>query len=143
MPKPVPIVIDTNVLISALRSSRGASYRLFRELEVNPIQAAMSVPLFLEYEEILARSVATGAISPQAMERILDYLCAHAVPVKVHFLWRPTLRDPDDEMVLEAAVAARARWIVTHNTRDFAGAVRFSIRAVTPGQFLQALERSP
>jgi putative PIN family toxin of toxin-antitoxin system len=140
MSNPIPIVIDTNVLVSALRSSKGASYRLFRELEKGTILAAVSVPLFLEYEEVLARSVAEGAISARSMELILDYLCAHALPVKIHYQWRPSLRDPDDEMVLEAVVASGCRWLVTHNTRDFAGAGRFGVRVISPGRFLSRME---
>jgi hypothetical protein len=71
---------------------------------------------------------------------MLDYLCAHALAVEVHYLWRPSLADADDEMVLEAAIASGSRWIVTHNIKDFAGASGFGIHAITPGRFLKTLE---
>ena len=134
------IVIDTNVVVSALRSARGASYRVLQELETGSFEMAMSVPLFLEYEEVIRRFVAAGRISVQAMELMLDYLCAHALAVEVHYLWRPSLADADDEMVLEAAIAAGSRWVVTHNVKDFADASGLGIRAITPGRFLKTLE---
>jgi len=143
MSRPVLIVIDTNVVVSALQSAKGASYHVLRKLEADSIQLAMSVPLFLEYEEVIRRFVVSGRISSRAMELMLDYLCAHALTVEVHYLWRPSLADANDEMVLEAAIAAGSRWIVTHNIRDFACAAELGIRAITPGQFLKTLESLP
>jgi predicted nucleic acid-binding protein len=73
----------------------------------------------------------------------VDYLCSIGHPQEIHFLWRPTLRDPRDEFVLELAVAARCDTIVTHNLRDFAGAKPFGIKVVTPATFLRLIEETP
>lgn len=135
-------VIDTSVLVAALRSSQGASYRLLAELERGRFRAVMTVPLCLEYEEVLGRFVSDCEISQVSCERILDYLCAHARLVDVHYLWRPCLNDPDDEMVLEAALAGGARNIVTFNRRDFVGATALGVTAITPGEMLRRLEMS-
>ena len=102
--------------------------------------AALSVPLFCEYEEVADRFVADGVLSERGKRLVLDYLCAHSRPVEVHFLWRPFLNDADDAMVLEAALASGARVIVTHNRRDFAKASELGISALTPGELLARLE---
>ena len=77
------------------------------------------------------------------IEPVLDYLCLGGERREIYFLWRPFLRDPGDEMVLEVAVGARVATIVTHNVRDFAGVQeRFGIRVATPGEVLRELEES-
>ena len=74
----------------------------------------------------------------------MDYLCQVADLREIFFLWRPFLRDPGDEMVLEVAVSAKASLIVTHNVRDFEGVeARFGIRVVTPGEFLMEVRETP
>ncbi|MEX2473346.1 MAG: PIN domain-containing protein, partial [Gemmatimonadota bacterium] len=99
---------------------------------------AVSVPLVLEYEMALKRS--TG-LSEEEAEVVVDYLCKVADRRRIHFLWRPFLRDPADEMVLEVAVESAAAVVVTHNIRDFAGVEdRFGIRVLRPGAFLKSLE---
>jgi predicted nucleic acid-binding protein len=72
---------------------------------------------------------------------LVDYFCQIAHKQEIHFLWRPALRDPGDEFVLELAVAAECRYIVTHNVRDFTGADQFRVSIVTPGEFLKLIER--
>jgi predicted nucleic acid-binding protein len=133
------VVLDTNVLVAAARSRHGASFRLLRMVGPGaPFQLAISVPLILEYEMALKRS--TG-LSEKDAEIIVDYLCRVADRRRIHFLWRPFLRDAADEMVLEVAVEAEAEVIVTHNVRDFEGVEeRFGIRVLNPGAFLEWLE---
>ena len=114
-----------------------------QELERGTVRAAISVPLFYEYEAVLGRFVESGHISARSRELILDYLCVHAVPVEVHFLWRPFLGDADDEMVLEAALASGAQHIVTHNLKDFTKAPELGVRPISPGGFLKRLELLP
>ena len=103
---PCQIVIDTNVLISALRSRRGASYRLLSLLNSGKYRTYISVPLVLEYEDAAMRLLGEVPLSEQDIGSILDNICAAGQQHRVLYLWRPLLRDPKDEMVVELAVAA-------------------------------------
>jgi len=133
------IILDTNVICSALRSRRGASSILLRMLGTEAYEAHLTVPLYLEYQEQALRVVSTGLIDGKAADDILDYICETMVLDVVHFLWRPFLRGADDDMVLEAAVAGGCSHIVTHNTKDFRGVGEFGLAVLTPGQFLRLL----
>lgn len=129
------IVIDTNVLVSALRSRLGWSFALLSQLGQGRFQHVLTVPLVMEYEDVLLRP-AMVPLAPAAAHDILDYLCATAARQPVHFLWRPQLTDVKDDMVLEAAVNGQCKYVVTWNTRDFAAASQFGIEVVTPQTFL-------
>lgn len=133
------VVLDTNVVVSGMRSREGASYRLLVELGADPrFRISISVPLAMEYEMALKR---VRGLRLMDAERMVDSLCEVGEKREIYFLWRPFLRDPKDEMVLEVAVEAQADAIVTHNVRDFKGVEeRFGIRIVTPGAFLLELE---
>ena len=133
------IVIDTNVLISALRSSRGASYRLLMLVGGADFEIALSVPLVLEYEEVAKRMPDVTGLSDDDVDDIIDYLCGVAHLQEIHFLWRPVLRNPKDDHVLELAAAAGCGLIVTHNVRDFALSEGFGVAAVRPGEFLRRI----
>ena len=137
------IVLDTNVVYSALRSRRGASFALLRMLGTEAYRAHLTVPLYLEYEEQAARLVEDHMLEPEAMADILDFICEAMCLDMVYFLWRPFLRDADDDMVLEAAVAGGCSHIVTHNTKDFQGVEQFGLAVLTPGQFLRLLRGAP
>ena len=134
------IVLDTSVLVAALRSRRGASslllYRVARQLVV-PL---VTTPLFLEYESVLKRpeqQLATGLNSEQ-IDRFLSAFASAATGVDTHFRWRPQLRDTNDEMVLEAAVNGMAEALITHNIADFHVAKeQFGILVITPGRYLK------
>ncbi|MFT7723689.1 MAG: putative toxin-antitoxin system toxin component, PIN family [Roseateles sp.] len=139
MPVSPRIVIDTNVLVAALRSRIGWSFDLLSRLGLGQFQPVVSVPLVMEYEAVLLRP-GLVPVPPQAVHDLLDYLCAVAVRQTVHFLWRPQLPDAKDDMVLEAAVNGQCNSIVTWNVRDFAAATPFGIDIVTPQQFLAALQ---
>ncbi len=102
-------------------------------------EIAVSVPLVLEYEAVLKRQAVEVGLSYDDIDDIIDYLCSVARRTTVFFLWRPTLRDPKDDFVLELAVNAECDAIVTYNTRDFRGAERFGIRLLTPKDLLQQL----
>ncbi len=134
------LVLDTNVLVAALRSRRGSSFRLLERLGDGSFVPCVSVGLLFEYEAVLKRPEMGFALSPSDVDDVLDYLVALSRRQEIHFLWRPTLRDPADDMVLELAVAAGADRIVTFNTRDFAGSESFGVRAVTPRVLLDELE---
>ena len=130
------IVLDTNVLIAGLRSRNGASFRVLSLIGEAAFELNVSVPLVLEYEEVTKREARALGLTHAEIEDVLDYLCAVAVHREMYFLWRPVLRDAADDMVLEVAVEAGCDFVVTHNVRDFAGAERFGVRVVTPGEFL-------
>jgi len=130
------IVLDTNVLISAMRSRRGPAFRLVSLLGTGRFEISLSVALALEYESVLGRAT---ALSAEEIVEVLDFLCSIAVRQKVFFLWRPKLRDPGDDLVLELAVASRSRTIVTFNQRDFAGAEQFGINVLSPARFLREI----
>jgi predicted nucleic acid-binding protein len=133
------IVLDTDVLIAALRSRRGASFRLLSLVGTGRFDIALSVPLVLEYEGVAQRMLADLGLSADDLSDILDYLCSVALHRPIFYLWRPTLPDPKDDMVLELAVDAGAPVIVTFNVRDFIGADRFGVRPITPREFLQEI----
>ncbi|MBN2303086.1 MAG: putative toxin-antitoxin system toxin component, PIN family [Anaerolineae bacterium] len=134
------IVIDTNVFIAALMSRRGASFRLLELVGTGRFEVSVSVPLVLEYESSAKRlSGSRIALSEQAIDDIIDYICSVAHHHKVYFLWRPLLKDPKDEMVVELAVNAQCPLILTYNTRDFVGIEPFGIEVITPKTFLERL----
>jgi putative PIN family toxin of toxin-antitoxin system len=138
------VVLDTNVLVAASRSRLGASYQLLRALRDGRYVALASVPLMLEYETVLKRpeQLAASGRSAEMTDAFLDALALRIEPVHLHYLWRPQLRDPADEMVLETALNGRAQALVTLNTADFEPAARFGLPVLTPGAFLQQLQQS-
>ncbi|MCX7011401.1 MAG: putative toxin-antitoxin system toxin component, PIN family [Candidatus Sumerlaeota bacterium] len=133
------VVVDSNVLVAGLRSRRGASFRLLSLMGAGRFVTVVTVPLVVEYEMALGDREHGLPYDREEIRRFLDYFCAISDRRKVHFLWRPSLRDANDDMVLEAAVAGGCKRIVTFNTKDFAGVERFGIRAVPPGEFLREL----
>ena len=138
------VVIDTNVLVSALRSQIGASYRLLRLLGTGRFEISLSVPLAVEYEEACKRLVGRrGGLTVEDIDDILDYIYSVAHRKQIHYLWRPFLRDSDDDMVLELAVAAACEIIVTYNKSDFKGVEQFGIRTMTPQEFLRHIRELP
>jgi putative PIN family toxin of toxin-antitoxin system len=138
---PYQVVLDTNVVVSALRSNRGASHRLLSLVGVSDrFQISVSVPLVLEYEDVLKRQSRALGLTHGEIDDILDYLCSVARRRRILFLWRGFLRDPKDELVLELAVEAGCDLIITHNQRHFSGVAAFGLRAVTPREFLRLIE---
>lgn len=138
--KPIQIVIDTNVLYAGLRSKRGASYKLLKHLDSGKFETNLSVPLILEYEEVLLRKQPMLNFTVKEIRQILDYFCKIANLHEVHFLWRPILKDPKDDMILDLAVRANCKYIVTYNTRDFISVNKFGIKAVTAQELLKTIE---
>ena len=131
------IVIDTNVLISALKSKRGASYKLIMLLPKNLFVPNMSVPLFVEYEAVSKRSGLLNNLNNEEINSILDYILSKSKIQKIFYLWRPLLKDPKDDLVLEVAVASKSKYIITFNIKDFKGCEKFGIEALTPQEFMK------
>ncbi|HMZ86568.1 MAG TPA: putative toxin-antitoxin system toxin component, PIN family [Giesbergeria sp.] len=137
------IVLDTSVLVAAARSRQGASFALVGSLPHPRYEFALSVALYTEWQAVLTRPEhLPPGLQPQDALAYLRYLASIAHLQDVHYLWRPFLRDPDDDMVLECAVASGSRYLVTHNVRDFARITSLGISPVTPAEFLDML-RSP
>ena len=133
------VVFDTSLLVAAVRSKQGASYALVSTLPSVQFQICLSVALYVEWQAVLTR---TEHLPPnQQAENVLAflrYLASIAHLQDIYYLWRPQLRDPNDDMVLELAVAAQAKYIVTHNIRDFQN-LKFDVVAITPADFLKLL----
>jgi len=129
------VVLDTDVVVAGLRSRRGASRAWLRAALRKEIDVVLSVPLVLQYEEVLLRPEILAAIdgTPKRVGQFLDSLCAIGRPVEISFLWRPTLRDPGDEMVLEAAIHGRVDHLLTFNLRDFVPGRRLGVVIERPG----------
>ena len=137
---PIPqIVIDTNVIIAGLRSRNGSAFRLLELVGSERFKIHLSVPLVLEYEEVLLRQLPNLAINASEVKDFIDFHCAAASHHQIFFLWRPYLHDPKDDMVLELAVKAGCDSVVTYNIRDFAGIEQFGISAITPAEFLDLI----
>jgi putative PIN family toxin of toxin-antitoxin system len=133
------LVLDTNVLVAALRSRRGASFELLSRFgQESGLELNLSVPLVLEYEEVAKRPGTVPGLSSEDIDAVIDYLCAVSKHREIFFLWRPHLKDPKDDMVLELAVAAGAD-IITFNLKDFSGAETFGVRALTPQTLLKEI----
>ena len=136
------VVFDTSLLVAAARSKRGASHALLSRMPDARFQPVVSVPLFIEYRAVLLRPENLLERAATQAEGFLDFLLSASHLQEVFFLWRPGLPDPDDDLILELAVAAGCRYIITHNLRDFRGTERWGIAAVTPDGFLKLIEKT-
>lgn len=141
---PIPqIVIDTNVIVAGLRSKNGAAFRLLSLVGSEQFSIHLSVPLVLEYEDVLLRERPSLTLDATDVQDVINFHCAVAAHHQIFFLWRPYLRDSKDDMVLELAVKAGCDSVVTYNTRDFTGIERFGVTAVTPAAFLRSIGALP
>ena len=121
----------------------GASYSLISKLPSKKFQTALSVPLYIEYQDVLTRkSHLTGASTQEEILSFLRYFCKISSHQKIFYLWRPWLKDPKDDMVLELAVASKSQSIVTYNLKDSSNIQQFGIEAITPKNFLQKIEET-
>ena len=136
-------LIDTNILVAGLSSQLGASSALLSHALARRFTMLASPTLWLEYEAVLKRPAIAElhGLTNSDIDDVLNGLAGVVEPVTSHFLWRPQLRDPQDEMVLEAAVNGLAHHLVTLNVRDFTPAAsRFGLTLTSPGQFLNLVE---
>lgn len=134
------VILDTSVLVAAARSRNGASFCLLSMLPSKQFEIALSVALYTEWQSVLTRAehLPPGASAENAND-FLRYLASIAHLQDVHFLWRPFLRDPNDDMVLECAVASGSQYIITHNVKDFKRASEPKVNAIRPAEFLTLL----
>ncbi|HEX8369296.1 MAG TPA: putative toxin-antitoxin system toxin component, PIN family [Pyrinomonadaceae bacterium] len=131
------IILDTNILIAAFRSKRGAANLLLDKLDDSRWQVNVSTPLLLEYEDVLKRSEMNAFFSATNVDIFLDGLCTIAENHDIFFLRRLLAKDPNDAFILELAVRVNADFIITYNAKDFSAAADFGIKLATPKEFLQ------
>lgn len=135
------VVLDTNILVAALQSRRGASNAILLRVGTGAFETAISVPLMFEYEDVLSRPEFN--FDQQRVNAILDYLAAVSVRQTIRYLWRPFLNDPKDDLILELAFNAQCQQIVTFNARDFKRSPELGIHAISPKDFLAQIGGTP
>jgi putative PIN family toxin of toxin-antitoxin system len=138
----VMYIFDTNVLVSALRSRQGASFVILQAIRRGLVAGSASTAMLLEYADVFKRdsNLRQFWMEPEEVDATLGVLATVLEPVVIDFRWRPQLRDPNDEMVLECAVNAQAKAIVTFNRRDFLpGASRFGVEVLQPNVLVKQL----
>ena len=138
MKKKYRIVIDTNIFISALRSNKGASYKLIKQVGTGKFDICISVALIFEYEGVAKRSQLIK-LNHELINNIIDYICTIGLETEIFYLWRPFLKDPKDDFILELAVNSHADAIVTFNKKDFKGIDQFGIKVLSPKEFLKKI----
>jgi predicted nucleic acid-binding protein len=135
------LIFDTSALIAGLRSSLGALYALLALVGTRRFSVGLTAALLLEYEAVCMRSLDALGLTSDDVKELLDYFCQVGKLAAIRFRVRPSIADPNDELVLEAAIATGNEWIVTHNIRDMvAGAARYGIEVITPAEALRRLE---
>jgi len=133
------IVLDTNIIYSAVRSKRGMAFKLLSKIDENKYKIQISVPIILEYEDVLKRNLTHLTLSVSDIDDLIDYLCKVGEKRKVYYLWRPVLKDIKDDFILELAVESESDFIITYNIKDFTGSEKFNIKVITPKEFLKIL----
>lgn len=136
------IVIDTNVILSALQSNKGKSFELITKITKDIFDFAISVPLILEYEAVLKTKLDRTIFTDSDIEDLINYLCKVGIKTKLFYLWRPYLKDPFDDHVLEVAIQSNSRTIVTYNKKDFKEAENLGLKILTPKEFLETLQEA-
>lgn len=138
------VVLDTNVLVAAARSRQGASFALVSSIPTPEFQPCLSVALYAEWQAVMTRAVnLPPGLAPEDALRFLRYLASQSHLQEIHFLWRPFLPDPDDDMVLELAFSAGCRHIITHNVRHYRGSETLGVTAISPRDFLALIRKRP
>ena len=135
------VTIDTSVLFQAFHSRRGASFQILQKVRYGEITMAVSLPVFQEYRDLLSRDDVRKqlALGPEDVETLLQFIATVARPTSIRFVWRPNLRDENDNMVMELALAGGSEYLITRNTRDFLLDTDLSneeVTVVTPAEFL-------
>lgn len=133
---PVLAVLDTCILVPGLRSKLGASHAVLQAIYARRVRVALSVTLAMEYEAVCVRPGLVPALTPSQIRTVIDVLCALSVQQKVFYTWRPHLPDPDDDHVLELALAAGAPYIITQNHMDFRGSDSLGVQTISAARAL-------
>lgn len=137
--KQYKIVIDTNVFISALKSKKGASFKLLFAASREKFEQNVSPSLVFEYESVAKRNSSEITLNESEIDTILDMICQRSNKCQIYFLWRPYLKDPRDDFILELAVESQSDFIITYNKNDFKGIDKFGVKTLTPKEFLKII----
>lgn len=130
------VIIDTSVLISGLYSSKGAAFKLLEIIGHPDLKIFISTSLALEYESVAKRETESYWLDAILLDSFIDFICSNSSETVIYYNWRPFLSDPNDDFILELAVASGANWIVTYNHSDFIGSDKFGIKTITPKELL-------
>ena len=137
------IVIDTSVWISALITKESSARDVLRLVLEDKVTPQMSEALFYEYEEVMKRKKIQN-LTPLTVEEQNTLFYAYLSSAKwneIYYMWRPNLKDEDDNFVVELAVASGAEYIITYNIKDFKNAeLVFKHKVITPEQFIKDLK---
>jgi putative PIN family toxin of toxin-antitoxin system len=133
------IIIDSNVILSGLKSKNVYSYKLLQLIPENKFDTAISVPLILEYESILTKYQKVLGLTKIDIDNFINYICSDSEHTKIYYLWRPFLKDPYDDHLLEVAVASESKYIITFNIKDFIKIEQFGIKALKPKDFIRII----
>ncbi len=136
---PYQLVIDTNVILSGLRSNKGASYKLLTLLNDPRFELNISATLIFEYEQILKREKESINLSLEDIDNVINGICAISNHQKLFYLWRPLALDPNDDFLIDLAIESQANFIISYNRKDLKPVEAFNIFILTPKQFLQRL----
>ncbi len=139
MKKKFNIVIDTNVFISALKSRRGASFKLLFETSREKYELNISPALIFEYESAAKRNINDLKLNKEQIDSILDMICNTSNKCEIFFLWRPQLKNPKDDHILELAIESQSKYIITYNKKNFKGVNKFGIEVLTPKEYLELI----
>lgn len=132
-------VMDTNVILSALRSRHGASFEIFRRLRHGEWSAVISNHLLFEYEEVLKREATALNLTFGDIDELLNFICARAEEHLLSPTWQPVLSDSDDEPLVQLAVESSCMRVVTHNIRHLQPALKLGLEVLNPREFLVRL----
>jgi len=135
------VILDTNVIIAAFRSSTGASHAILLAIHRRQVTPVISVPLLMEYEEVSKRPGMVPNLTLTQIDTVLNQICSRAEARKIFFQWRPFLPDPDDDMLVELAIAANVSYIVTGNIRDVSPARELGIQVLEPKEFINLIQQ--
>ena len=136
------ITVDTNVIFQGLCSNIGASNKILKLLSNNKIQLALSVPVFIEYCDVLKRksTLALTGLSESNIDAILDFLAYVGLEHRISFLYRPNLSDETDNKFIELSLASQSSFLVTSNVKHYvmnSDLRLYGVQVVTPGEFMR------
>ncbi|WP_330205531.1 putative toxin-antitoxin system toxin component, PIN family [Cyanobacterium sp. Dongsha4] len=137
--KKYQIVIDTNVILAGLKSSKGASFKLLSMMNDSRFSINISATLIIEYEDVLKRNSLNLGLTFDEIERFISGICSIANHHEIFFLWRPLSTDPDDDFILDLAIKSQSDFIISYNEKHLKNIKNFRIDVLNPKQFLQLL----